>query len=214
MSKIDVLLVDDHELVRAGLKRIINEQDDMCVVAEASNGSAAVTCVQKYNPSVVVMDLAMPLMDGLDATKHIKNLNLEIPILILTVYSEDQYGMRILRAGAKGYLMKQAAPEELVKAIRLLYAGRRYVSSELLQTLAFERIDNRPTDSVLDSLSDRELQVLTMIGQGRTSAAAAKELNLSAKTVETYRRRLQQKLGLTTTAEIVKFAIENRLVKQ
>ena len=214
MSKIDVLLVDDHELVRAGLKRIINEQDDMCVVAEASNGSAAVTCVQKYNPSVVVMDLAMPLMDGLDATKHIKNLNLEIPILILTVYSEDQYGMRILRAGAKGYLMKQAAPEELVKAIRLLYAGRRYVSSELLQTLAFERIDNRPTDSVLDSLSDRELQVLTMIGQGKTSAAAAKELNLSAKTVETYRRRLQQKLGLTTTAEIVKFAIENRLVKQ
>jgi len=214
LSKIDVLLVDDHELVRAGLKRIIDEQDDMCVVAEASNGSAALDCVRKYNPSVVVMDLAMPLMDGLDATKQIKNLNLDIPILILTVYSEEQYGMRILRAGAKGYLMKQAAPEELVKAIRVLYAGRRYVSNELLQTLAFERIDNRPTDSVLDGLSDRELQVLTMIGQGKTSAAAAKELNLSAKTVETYRRRLQQKLGLTTTAEIVKFAIENQLVKQ
>ncbi len=214
MSKIDVLLVDDHELVRAGLKRIIDEQDDMCVVAEASNGSAALDCVRKYNPSVVVMDLAMPLMDGLDATKQIKNLNLDIPILILTVYSEEQYGMRILRAGAKGYLMKQAAPEELVKAIRVLYAGRRYVSNELLQTLAFERIDNRPTDSVLDGLSDRELQVLTMIGQGKTSAAAAKELNLSAKTVETYRRRLQQKLGLTTTAEIVKFAIENQLMKQ
>lgn len=214
MSKIEVLLVDDHELVRAGLKRIIDEQDDMCVVAEASNGSAALDCVRKYNPSVVVMDLAMPLMDGLDATKQIKNLNLDIPILILTVYSEEQYGMRILRAGAKGYLMKQAAPEELVKAIRVLYAGRRYVSNELLQTLAFERIDNRPTDSVLDGLSDRELQVLTMIGQGKTSAAAAKELNLSAKTVETYRRRLQQKLGLTTTAEIVKFAIENQLVKQ
>lgn len=206
--------MDDHELVRAGLKRIIDEQDDMCVVAEASNGSAALDCVRKYNPSVVVMDLAMPLMDGLDATKQIKNLNLDIPILILTVYSEEQYGMRILRAGAKGYLMKQAAPEELVKAIRVLYAGRRYVSNELLQTLAFERIDNRPTDSVLDGLSDRELQVLTMIGQGKTSAAAAKELNLSAKTVETYRRRLQQKLGLTTTAEIVKFAIENQLVKQ
>jgi len=214
LSKIEVLLVDDHELVRAGLKRIIDEQDDMCVVAEASNGSAALDCVRKYNPSVVVMDLAMPLMDGLDATKQIKNLNLDIPILILTVYSEEQYGMRILRAGAKGYLMKQAAPEELVKAIRVLYAGRRYVSNELLQTLAFERIDNRPTDSVLDGLSDRELQVLTMIGQGKTSAAAAKELNLSAKTVETYRRRLQQKLGLTTTAEIVKFAIENQLVKQ
>ncbi len=214
MSKIDVLLVDDHELVRAGLKRIIDEQDDMYVVAEASNGKAAISCVQEHIPSVVVMDLAMPLMDGLDATKQIKNLNPDIPILILTVYSEEQYGMRILRAGAKGYLMKQAAPEELVKAIRMLNAGRRYVSNELLQTLAFERIDNRPTDSVLDSLSDRELQVLTMIGQGKTSATAAKELYLSVKTVETYRRRLQQKLGLTTTAELVKFAIENGLVKQ
>jgi len=214
LSKIDVLLVDDHELVRAGLKRIIDEQDDMYVVAEASNGKAAISCVQEHIPSVVVMDLAMPLMDGLDATKQIKNLNPDIPILILTVYSEEQYGMRILRAGAKGYLMKQAAPEELVKAIRMLNAGRRYVSNELLQTLAFERIDNRPTDSVLDSLSDRELQVLTMIGQGKTSATAAKELYLSVKTVETYRRRLQQKLGLTTTAELVKFAIENGLVKQ
>lgn len=213
MKKIEVLLVDDHELVRAGLRRIIEEQKDMQVVAEASNGSAAVSCVQKYNPHVVVMDLSMPLMDGLDATKQIVNLSLEIPILILTVHSEEQYGMRILRAGAKGYLMKQAAPEELVKAIRVLNSGHRYVSNALLQTLAFERIDNRPSDSVLDSLSDRELQVVTLIGQGKTSAAAAKELLLSAKTVETYRRRLQQKLGLTTTAEIVKFALRYGLVQ-
>lgn len=210
---IKICIADDQRILREGIRRIIDEAPDMKVIDEASSGREIIKKVCVKRPDVVLLDISMPDMDGLDATKHIHTLFPELPILILTVHPPEQYAMRILRAGAKGYLSKQAAPEELIGAVRKVCAGRRYLSPEVSEALALQSIGDSADFSRVESLSDRELQVLCLIASGRNTAEIAEELCLSIKTVSTYRSRVLEKLHLRNNAELTRFAINNNLLK-
>ncbi len=210
---ITISIADDHRILREGLRRILDEASDMKVIDESSNGREIIEKVRANRPDIVLLDISMPDMDGLDATKHIHGLFPELPILILTVHPARQYAVRILRAGAKGYLDKQAAPEELIDAVRKVCAGRRYLSPEASEELALQLIGEGANFSPVESLSDRELQVLCLIANGRKATEIAEELCLSIKTVNTYRSRVLEKLHLRNNADLTRFAIKNNLVK-
>ncbi len=210
---IRISIADDHRIVREGLRRILDAASDIEVMDEASNGREIIEKVCASRPDVVVLDVSMPEMDGLDATKQIHTLFPDLPILILTVHPARQYALRILRAGARGYLDKQAAPEELIRAVRRVAAGERYLSPEVSEELAMQLLGDRPDFSRVQSLSDRELQVLCLIAKGRKSTEIAQELSLSIKTVNTYRARILVKLELRNSADLTRFAIENNLIK-
>ncbi|MFH1673137.1 MAG: response regulator transcription factor [Pseudomonadota bacterium] len=210
---IKISIADDHRILREGLRRILDEAPDMKVLDEASNGREIIEKVRANRPDIVLLDISMPDMDGLDATKHIHGLFPELPILILTVHPARQYAVRILRAGAKGYLNKQAAPEELIGAVRKVCAGQRYLNPEVSEELALQLIGEGANFSPVESLSDRELQVLCLIANGRKTTEIAEELCLSIKTVNTYRSRVLEKLHLRNNADLTRFAIKNSLVK-
>lgn len=210
---IKVSIADDHRIVREGLRRILAEAPDIKVMDEAGNGREIIEKIRSNRPDVVLMDISMPDMDGLDATKQIHALFPELPILILTVHPARQYASRILRAGARGYLNKQAAPEELIDAVRKVCAGRRYLSPEVSEELALQLIGEGADFSPVESLSDRELQILCLIASGRKATEIAEELCLSIKTVNTYRARVLYKLHLRNNADLTRFAIKNNLVK-
>jgi two-component system invasion response regulator UvrY len=210
---IKISIADDHRILREGLRRILDEASDMKVIDEASNGRELIEKVQAHRPDIVLLDISMPGMDGLDVTKQLRSLFPELPILILTVHPARQYALRILRAGAKGYLDKQAAPEELIGAVRKVCAGRRYLSPEVSEELALQLIGEGANFSPVESLSDRELQVLCLIAKGRKTKEIAEELCLSIKTVNTYRSRILGKLHLRNSADLTRFAIKNSLVK-
>lgn len=209
---IKVSIADDHRIVREGLRRILDEAPEIEVVDEACNGREIIEKIRLRRPDVVLLDISMPDMDGLDATKQINDLFPELPILILTVHPARQYASRILRAGARGYLNKQAAPEELIDAVRKVCAGRRYLSAEVSEELALQLIGETASLSPVESLSDRELQVLCFIAKGRKTTEIAEELCLSIKTVNTYRARVLDKLHLRNNADLARFAIDNHLV--
>lgn len=210
---IKVSIADDHRIVREGLRRILDEAPDIKVIDEASNGREIIEKIHSNRPDVILLDISMPDMDGLDATKQIHSLFPELPILILTVHPARQYASRILRAGAKGYLNKQAAPEELISAVRKVCIGRRYLSPEVSEELALQLIGEGADFSPVESLSDRELQILCLIAKGRKSTEISEELGISIKTVNTYRARVLEKLQLRNNADLTRFAIENNLVK-
>jgi len=210
---IKVSIADDHRIVREGLRRILAEAPDIKVMDEAGDGREIIEKIRSNRPDVVLMDISMPDMDGLDATKQIHALFPELPILILTVHSARQYASRILRAGARGYLNKQAAPEELIDAVRKVFAGRRYLSPEVSEELALQLIGEGADFSPVESLSDRELQILCLIAKGRKATEIAEELCLSIKTVNTYRARVLYKLHLRNNADLTRFAIKNNLIK-
>lgn len=210
---IKVSIADDHRIVREGLRRILAEAPDIKVMDEAGNGREIIEKIRSNQPDVVLMDISMPDMDGLDATKQIHALFPELPILILTVHPARQYASRILRAGARGYLNKQAAPEELIDAVRKVFAGRRYLSPEVSEELALQLIGEGADFSPVESLSDRELQILCLIAKGRKATEIAEELCLSIKTVNTYRARVLYKLHLRNNADLTRFAIKNNLIK-
>lgn len=210
---IKVSIADDHRIVREGLRRILAEAPDIKVMDEAGDGREIIEKIRSNRPDVVLMDISMPDMDGLDATKQIHALFPELPILILTVHPARQYASRILRAGARGYLNKQAAPEELIDAVRKVFAGRRYLSPEVSEELALQLIGEGADFSPVESLSDRELQILCLIAKGRKATEIAEELCLSIKTVNTYRARVLYKLHLRNNADLTRFAIKNNLIK-
>ncbi len=210
---IKVLLADDHSIVRAGLRRIVEESGEMEVVAEADDGREAIQLVQKTAPDVAVIDISMPGLDGLEVISRLQSLHPKLPILVLTMHEEGQYVVRAIQAGAMGYLTKQSAPEQLVKAIRKIHDGQRYITDEAAESLALRVAKGSNGKSPLDSLSMRELQVLRRLAMGHTNREIASAYHISIKTVDTYRARLLKKLGLRNNAELSRFAIQNNLVE-
>jgi DNA-binding NarL/FixJ family response regulator len=210
---IKVLLADDHSLVRAGLRRLVEESGDMQVVAEASDGSEAITQIRALQPDVAVIDLSMPKIDGLEVITRLRPEFPDLPIIVLTMHAENQYVMRAIEAGAMGYITKQSAPEKLVHAIRKVHAGSRYLTEDAAESLALRVAKGRSEKTLLDSLSTRELQVLRRLALGHTNKEIASAYNISVKTVDTYRFRLLKKLNLRNNAEISRFAIQNGLIE-
>lgn len=209
---IRILLADDHMLVRAGLKRVLEEAIDIEVIAEATNGKEAFNEFEEVRPDVAVVDISMPVMDGLDTCKQIRSSYPDARILILTVHPEEQYALRFFRAGALGYITKGSSAKELYKAVRLVAKGQRYLSEESKQPILSQLLDRKDSLVSLESLSDREIQVLCLIARGSKMKEISTELNLSVKTVETYRSRILLKLYLRNNADIIRFAIQNGLV--
>lgn len=208
---IRVILADDHEVVRAGLRKILEEAGDIQVVAEASTGEEAVILSRRFKPDVVIMDLGMPGIGGIEATKRLAAIKDGPAVLVLTVHQEKFYGIRLLRAGAKGFLEKKVAPEELIAAIRAVAKGDYYVSKGLAMEIL--RREFEPTaSSLVDLLTDRELEVVYLMALGRTAREVADELKISPKTVGTYRARIKRKLGLRTPADYLRFCLEHGLL--
>ncbi|MCG6894002.1 MAG: response regulator transcription factor [Desulfobacteraceae bacterium] len=210
---IRVMLADDHGIVRAGLRRIVEDGGDMTVVAEASDGRSAIRAAQEHIPDVAVVDISMPDLDGLEVTSRLLQEKPDLPIIILTMHEEEQYVVRSIEAGAMGYITKRSAPEQLVHAIRRVFAGRRYLSAEATEALALRVAKGGKGNSVLDSLSTRELQVLRRLALGHTNREIASAYNISIKTVDTYRFRLLKKLNLRNNAELSRFATQNHLIE-
>jgi len=209
---IRVLLADDHSIVRAGLCRIVEESGDMTVVAEAADGKAAILQARKTAPDVAVIDISMPEFDGLEVTARLRDEIPDLPVIILTMHEEEQYVVRAIEAGAMGYITKKSAPQQLVKAIRKVLAGKRYLSPEATESLVLRVARGAKGQSPLDSLSNRELQVMKQLALGNTNREIAAAYNISIKTVDTYRLRLLKKLNLRNNADISRFAIQNHLI--
>ncbi len=210
---IKVLLADDHSIVRAGLRRIVEDSGDMEVVAEASDGNEAIQKVHKTDPDVAVIDISMPGLDGLEVIDRLRTHDPELPILVLTMHEEEQYVVRAIEAGAMGYITKRSAPEQLVMAIRRVKEGKRFLTASAAETLALRVARGAQGQSALDMLSMRELQVLRRLAMGQTNREIADAYHISVKTVDTYRLRLLKKLNLRNNAELSRFAIQNRLVE-
>lgn len=210
---IKVLLADDHQIVRAGLCRVIDESGDICVVAEAADGREAIRKVKENQPDVAVIDISMPGLDGLDVIVRLQSEFPDLPVLVLTMHEEEQYVIRTIEAGARGYLTKQSAPEQLVNAIRRIYAGMRYITPEAAEALALHVASGRQGTSPVDALSRRELQVLRGLALGKTNREIAEDFHISIKTVDTYRSRLLKKLNLRNNADVSRFAIQNHLIE-
>ena len=206
-----ILIADDHAVVREGLKQILSENPDMVVTAEASTGPEVFEKIGKDDFDLIVLDIAMPGRGGLDILKEIKNKKPRLPVLILSMYPEDQYAVRVLKAGASGYMTKESAPAELINAIKQISKGKKYVSPSLAEKLALdlEITTGRPPH---ESLSDREYQVMCMIASGKTLKEIAEQLSLSIKTISTYRSRILEKMNMKSNAELTHHAIKNRLV--
>jgi two-component system, NarL family, invasion response regulator UvrY len=206
-----VVVVDDHPVVREGFKRIIAESPGFFVAGEANDGVEALQVVEKNPCDVVVLDISMPNKSGIDVLKQIKSQMPRLPVLVLSMHSEDQYAVRVLKAGASGYLTKDAAPAQLINALRKVVRGGKYVSATLAEKLATE-LDKDSEKPIHEALSDREYQVLCMLASGKTGTEIANELVLSVKTISTYRARILEKLKMKNNAEITRYAIKEGLV--
>jgi DNA-binding NarL/FixJ family response regulator len=208
---IRILIADDHTVVAEGLKHLIEAQPDLAVVAIVGDGREAVRIAKEAAPQVVLMDLSMPELNGADATRAIVENDPKCRVIMLSMYAEPEYVRRALKAGAAGYVLKRSAAEEVVAAIRAVHGGTRYLSPRVADSV----IDDYPLDEkadLLERLSAREREVLQLLAEGRTGAEIAQRLSLSQKTVETYRARLVEKLGIRDVAGLVKFAIQRGLV--
>jgi two-component system invasion response regulator UvrY len=206
-----VLIADDHSIVREGIKSLLASVPDIVIAAEARNGDEVFEKIQKETVDMVILDITMPGQSGLEVLKQLKTDNPNLPVLILSMHPEEQYGMRVLKAGADGYLTKEAVPEELLLAIRKLTEGKKYISSTLAERLA-RNLSRNGTPLAHQSLSDREYEVLRGIGKGKTVSEIASELYLSVSTVSTYRSRILEKLNLRTNADLTYYAVKQGLV--
>ena len=217
MSQIRLLLVDDHAVVRSGLRMLLEAQPDMEIVGEATNGSEALHMVQNKRPDIVVMDVQMPEGNGIEATKQIKREMPETAVLTLSMYENEQYLIEMLKAGASGYVPKRAAPDELVNAIRTVFNGDAYIhpsmANFLVQNCISKEVEKKPPKKGnVDKLTPREQEVLIQISDGLTNAEIAKKLCISVKTVDRHRENMMHKLNLHNRIELVKFAIKNGLI--
>src|SRR5580700_1500354 len=212
MSLIKVLLVDDHELVRMGIKRLLQDVQGIKVLGEAGSGEEAVRLAKELVPDVVVMDVHMPGIGGLEATRKMIRHNPDIKILALTIYGDEPYPSRLLQAGAVGYITKGCAAEEMIRAIRTIHSGQRYISSDIAQQLALKRF-TKAENSPLDILSERELQIMLMITSGQKVQDISNKLCLSPKTVNSYRYRIFDKLNINSDVELTLLSIRLGLVE-
>jgi DNA-binding NarL/FixJ family response regulator len=210
-----VLIGDDHAVVRRGLRNILLEDSEMEVVAEASNGEEAVQLASTSKPQVAILDVAMPKLNGIEAAAQILRDNPDVAVLMLSMYSDEEYVMRALSAGVKGYLLKESAEPELLKAVRTILRGKPYFSAEISEVLLedyVKRVRDQGSQDPYYSLTDREREVLHLLAQAKTNKDVASMLNLSLYTVETHRNNLMQKLDLHSAAEIVLYAARKKLI--
>ena len=209
---IRILIVDDHAVVQRGFKQIVDEQPDMVVAGEARSAAEALALVRKQPVDVVVLDISMPGRSGLDVLKELKQERPKLSVLMLSMHPEDQYAVRALKGGAAGYLTKESMPEELVRAIRKVATGGRYISQSLAEKLA-SVIGTDAERPIHETLSLREYEVLRMMASGKSVTEIADELALSVKTVSMYRARILSKMGMRNNAQLIRYAIEHRLVE-
>ncbi len=207
-----ILIADDHAVVRHGLKQILADQFKRAEFGEARNGQEVLNKVWKEKWDVVILDITMPGRGGLEILKEVKKARPKIPVLVLSMHPEDQFAVRVLKAGASGYMTKESAPEQLVEAIRKIVAGGRHISPSLAEIMA-AYLTVKTEKPPHELLSNREFQVLRQIASGKTVSEIARELSLSVRTVSTYRTRILEKMGLKTNAELTHYAFQNQLVK-
>ncbi|WP_322798359.1 response regulator transcription factor [Thermoflexus sp.] len=215
--KIRILIADDHPVLRRGLKALIEEEQDMEVIGEAGNGLEAVQLAERLRPDVVIMDISMPELDGLEATRRIRERSPFTYVLILTVHAHERYLFPVLKAGASGYVRKTAADEELIEAIRVVARGDVFLYPSATRMLLDDYLAQVRAGYEKDSyetLSDREREILRLLAEGYTNTEIAQKLNLSVKTVETYRTRIMEKLHLRTRAELVRYALRKGLISE
>jgi DNA-binding NarL/FixJ family response regulator len=208
---IKILIADDHAVVREGVKHILTEMPDMVIAGEAGKGQEVLEKVGKNEYDLILLDIAMPGRDGLEILKDLKLQKPKLPVLILSMFPEEQYALRALKSGASGYLTKDSIPDELIKAIQKIVRGGKYISSSFSEKMLFS-FDSDAEKPLHETLSDREYQVMRMIASGKTLKEIADELALSVKTVSTYRSRILDKTGMKNNVELTHYAVKHRLV--
>ena len=214
-SKIRILIADDHTLLRNGIRALLEDEQDIVIVGEAEDGREAVRLAGQLKPNVVLMDIAMPLLNGLEATRQIKREYPETRILVLTMYDHEEYFREMLEVGASGYIIKRAAANELVSAIRAVYNGEAVLSPAITRLLLEDYLsrDIHKSENDVNALSSREREVLQLIAEGKTSKEIAEILNLSVKTVQSHRTSLMQKLDLHDRGDLIKYAIQKKIIE-
>ncbi|MEJ2184262.1 MAG: response regulator transcription factor [Nitrospirota bacterium] len=211
MKKVQILIADDHPIVRMGLRQILEETMGSIDVDEAENGQSALDKAAKQHYDIMLLDIAMPGLNGLDALKLLRTQCPKLPVLMLSMYPEDLYAVRALRAGAAGYLTKSSAPDELFSAIEKILSGKKFVSASLAERLALE-LEGNNRERPHENLSDREYQVMLLIASGKTISDIAQDLSLSVKTVSTYRTRVLEKMNMKSNAELIHYALKSGLI--
>jgi DNA-binding NarL/FixJ family response regulator len=206
-----IIVADDHAIVRAGIIQILTDEPGFQVTDEAGDGQQLLKKVRSINPDVVLLDMTMPGMDGLDVLKQLKIERPKLPVLILSMHPEAQYALRAMKAGASGYITKSSAPDELILAIKKVVNGGRYISPAFAEKLAFQ-LDTDFKELPHEALSDREYQVILLIASGKTVSEIADELTLSVKTISTYRSRILEKMKMKNNAELTRYVIEHQLL--
>ncbi|SFD68691.1 UvrY/SirA/GacA family response regulator transcription factor [Pseudoalteromonas denitrificans] len=209
---INVLLVDDHELVRTGIKRILDDVRGFKVVGEAKTGEEAVQFCRQNHPDIVLMDMNMPGIGGMEATKKICRFCPDVKVIVLTVHCEDPFPSKVMQMGAHGYLTKSAGSNEMVHAIKAVKSGQRYIAPEIAQQIALAQFSGRTDENPFKSLSDRDLQIMLMITKGEKVQNIAEQLNLTSKTVNSYRYRMFEKLDIGGDVELTHLAIRHKMI--
>ncbi len=209
---IKILIADDHAIVREGLKQIVAEEKDMVVAGEAGNTNEMFNLLKKEDFAIIILDISMPGRSGLEALKFLRKNHPEVPTLILSMFSEEQYGLRALKAGAAGYLKKVSAPTELVSAIRKIVSGGKYINQSLAEKLA-EEYDSNSKGRMHDNLSNREYQIMCLIASGKSAEEIALDLSISINTVYSYRNRILEKMHLKSNVELTQYVLQNKLIE-
>lgn len=207
----NILIADDHAIVRKGLVQLLREEFPGAQVTEVTNGAEVYEQARAKKWDIILLDISMPGRNGVEILKQLQSDGIKAPVLMLSMHSEDQYAVRVLKAGASGFLNKETATDELVKAVHRILSGRKYITPSVAEKLA-DDIDNKLGQPLHEQLSDREMQVLQLIGKGKTVSEIADEISLSVNTISTYRARILEKLHLSNNAELTRYAIENNLV--
>ncbi|NOT21677.1 MAG: response regulator transcription factor [Nitrospiraceae bacterium] len=211
MTKCRCLLADDHPIVRRGIRDLLQIEQVCSEIQEVGSGEAALTEIRRQSWDLLILDVALPDKHGLEVLKEVKLLQPRLPVLMLSLYPEKEFALRAIKAGASGYLTKDRAPSELMAAVKRVLRGGRYITEDLAEQLAV-MVESGKDEPLHSSLSDREMQVLRLLGKGKTASAIAKDLCLSIKTISTYRSRILHKLSCRTTGELMRYAIEQRLI--
>ena len=215
MTPIRILLADDHTVVRDGLRALLEKQPDMAVVAEAADGRDSIRLAEEQSPDVVIMDIAMPNLNGIEATRRILAANPRTAVLMLSMHQDESYVLRSLKAGARGYLLKDSLRSEVIDAIRAVVRGRSFLTrkvSRMLQEDYMRQLESRGLDDSYDLLTDREREILQMVAEGKSNKEVAGLLNISTTTVETHRGHILQKLGLHSVPELILYAVRKGII--